>query len=316
MSSLPPEQRAALELAYLGGKTSAEISDLEGIPVGTAKTRIRAALLRLRERCSGRSAEDKQRSNEAKGQGREEPSVTTCDDVRTQLADFVLGSLEGSRRRSMSGDTSADAERVAASWRRSAKELGVFGSTLERPAPPELHDRVMDGAVGGVDRGETVRARSRGPSLEGWRIALAASLASAFVAGDLRAVQLGRARDATKDATSFRTVLATLGGTGFKVGALEASSDTPVEGSVVAYESSKDQSFVVVFVRTPELTGDGSLVVSRSDGTTWDPGPIEFDGDGDAAVWWVTDRSIAPMTGLTVTAPDGSPLATAGLRTA
>jgi RNA polymerase sigma-70 factor (ECF subfamily) len=49
MSLLPAEQRAALELAYLGGKTSAEISDLEGIPVGTAKTRIRAALLRLRD---------------------------------------------------------------------------------------------------------------------------------------------------------------------------------------------------------------------------------------------------------------------------
>jgi RNA polymerase sigma factor (sigma-70 family) len=52
MSQLPSEQRAALELAYLGGKTSAEISDLEGIPIGTAKTRIRAGLLRLREAMS------------------------------------------------------------------------------------------------------------------------------------------------------------------------------------------------------------------------------------------------------------------------
>jgi hypothetical protein len=33
-------------------------------------------------------------------------------------------------------------------------------------------------------------------------------------------------------------------------------------------------------------------------------------------VWWVTDRSIATMTGLTVSAPDGSPLASAALHTA
>jgi len=187
----------------------------------------------------------------------------------------------------------------------------VFGSTLERPAPPELRERVLtvlaeEWAEGKPDRG-------RAPIPRTWRVAVAASLTLTVLAAAFGLLHFGRARHALEDATSYRTVLATLGGTGFKVGTLEAATATPVEGSVVAYESSHDQSFVVVFVRTPELTGRGSLRVSRKDGTTSDPGPIEFDGDGDAAVWWVTDRNIDSMTGLTVSAPDGSVLATAAL---
>jgi hypothetical protein len=239
--------------------------------------------------------------------------VTTCDDVLALLPDFVLGSLEGADdvhvRRHLRGCGGCRGELDAL-----REGLGVFASTMERTPPADLRDRVMN--VITEEWTEAEGSTSRRPVPSGWRIAVAASLALAIAAATFGVIQLGRARDATEDATSFRTVLATLGGTGFKVGTLEPASQVPVEGSIVAYESSNDQSFVVVFVRTPELAGDGSLLVSRSDGTTWDPGPIEFDGDGDAAVWWVTDRSIASMTGLRVTAPDGSMLATAGLRPA
>ena len=45
---LPDEQRRAVVLAAVYGRTALEISESEGIPLGTAKTRIRTALIRLR----------------------------------------------------------------------------------------------------------------------------------------------------------------------------------------------------------------------------------------------------------------------------
>jgi len=49
LAQLPLEQRRALVLAAIGGRTAREIGEIDGIPLGTAKTRIRTALLRVRE---------------------------------------------------------------------------------------------------------------------------------------------------------------------------------------------------------------------------------------------------------------------------
>jgi RNA polymerase sigma-70 factor (ECF subfamily) len=49
LSQLGAHQRRALVLAYFYGMTALEISAAESIPLGTAKTRIRAGLIKLRE---------------------------------------------------------------------------------------------------------------------------------------------------------------------------------------------------------------------------------------------------------------------------
>lgn len=49
LAGLRPEQRHAVVLAYFYGMTAAEIAVSESIPLGTAKTRVRAGLTRLRE---------------------------------------------------------------------------------------------------------------------------------------------------------------------------------------------------------------------------------------------------------------------------
>jgi RNA polymerase sigma factor (sigma-70 family) len=49
LAGLPPQQRRALVLATYLGRTAREISQLEGIPLGTAKTRIRDAIIKLRD---------------------------------------------------------------------------------------------------------------------------------------------------------------------------------------------------------------------------------------------------------------------------
>jgi RNA polymerase sigma-70 factor (ECF subfamily) len=48
LAQLPEDQRAALELAYYGGQTLKQVAVSLGIPEGTAKSRVRLGLARVR----------------------------------------------------------------------------------------------------------------------------------------------------------------------------------------------------------------------------------------------------------------------------
>ena len=50
LGELPTEQREALELGYFGGLSQSEIAERTGQPLGTVKTRMRLAMLKLRDR--------------------------------------------------------------------------------------------------------------------------------------------------------------------------------------------------------------------------------------------------------------------------
>ena len=58
LAEMPEEQSTALEMAFLEGLTHSEIAAKLNEPLGTVKTRIRAALMTLRQRLKGAGRDD------------------------------------------------------------------------------------------------------------------------------------------------------------------------------------------------------------------------------------------------------------------
>jgi RNA polymerase sigma-70 factor, ECF subfamily len=54
LSGLDSNERAALQLAYFSDLSQSEVAEKLGIPLGTVKTRMRSAMMKLREALAGR----------------------------------------------------------------------------------------------------------------------------------------------------------------------------------------------------------------------------------------------------------------------
>ena len=241
----------------------------------------------------------------------------TCDEVRELLPEHLLGTLDGPEdlevRRHLRGCAGCRTEMTALS-----EGVEWFARAAhDRTPPPELHDRVMttleqEWRDADAERPDARRARWIG------RAAAVVAIAAALGWG---LSQTHRANVASADAESYRRVLSTLGGKEFRIGTLDSHVAHPFEGSVVLYDSHQGQSWGIVLVRAPGVSGTASVTLSAPDGsgagrTTIDAGTLEFQPDGDAATWLVTSSDLTPFDHVTITAEDGTVLATADIAVA
>ena len=232
--------------------------------------------------------------------------MTTCARVRERLPEHVLGTLDeqddAAVRRHLRGCGGCRAEMSAlgegmASFARAAHD---------EPPPEELEDRVL-AVLDEEWRAEAEAEPARRRTLS-W-LAVAAVVAIVVLSVGFGLFQANRAASVADSANSYEQLLHILGGEEFRAGELHAAGSHPVEGSIVIYDSHVDQSWVVVFVRTSGLTGEAVATLHAADGSTIDTWPVEIDRDGDGAGWLVTSVDLASFDRVTLTGPDGQPLA-------
>lgn len=75
LRQLPPDQRQVVELAYFNGMTQREIAEHLQIPLGTVKTRMRLAMMKLRQLLSPTPPEDGKDREPSTGEAHDDVSV-------------------------------------------------------------------------------------------------------------------------------------------------------------------------------------------------------------------------------------------------
>lgn len=236
----------------------------------------------------------------------------TCDDVRERLPEHLLGTIEDRDdlevRRHLRGCAGCRAELNAL-----GEGLSQFArASHDRPAPEELRDGVLGILAAEWCDVPAAVHRSRSSRWIAW-----VGVAAAFVAVvSWGLAQSRRADGVAATASSYTHLLAALGGEDFRVGTLRAVGPRVIEGSVVLYDSSGDQSWGLVLVRAPGMTGEATPTLSSDDGKMIRMFPLKFGNEGDASSWLITYKTLTGFDHVTVTTPDGTVVATASLHMA
>ena len=214
----------------------------------------------------------------------------TCDQVREQLPEHLLGVLDpGSNReikRHLRGCAGCRAELASL-----GEGLATFARAAHQTEPPEdLKVRVL-AALDEERADQPVPSRVerfRRPRLA-WALA-ALVLAGALAWGSISTVA---GWHASERAAKYESFLGALGGKDVRVATLRPASTQSIEGSVVVYDSDVGQSWILVLARSPSITGK-SHVFLMSSRNRIELHPLEFDSHGEGATWLVTSANLAP----------------------
>jgi Putative zinc-finger len=208
----------------------------------------------------------------------------TCEQVREQLAEHLLGALEetadGEVRLHLRGCGSCRAE-----LRAMADGVGTFAAAAHDVDPPgDLRQRVLT-TLDEEWAAAPAPIRSGRPG----RVAVIAALAAALTWGAVATVLAFNYEEA---ADKYETFVTQLGGENVRVGALRAEGSQDLQGSVVIYESNVGQSWALVLCRAPGWEGTVNVTMLAGERRI-DLRPMELGPGGEGSTWLVTSSNLA-----------------------
>ena len=212
----------------------------------------------------------------------------TCDEVREQLAEHLLGTLQpdedASVRRHVRGCAVCRAEMATL-----ADGFSTLAAASHDVTPPaELRRRVL--AVLDEEWSEPERESPRKRvAPRTWRVAAALAFGLVLAWGAIATITAFGLRE---DAGRYRAFLDALGGEDVRAAEFRAVGPEELDGDVVVYESEHGMSWVLVLVRAPGRKEDAFVTMTAGERRI-DLHPMEFGPSGDGSTWLVTSSDLS-----------------------